>query len=664
MAQPVATPTPSVREQLRKAQFLEHVNESALHQLSRIVTAVTYDCDAVLFEEGAPRRFMAILASGAVAIEKTVQGRPVRLVTLGAGEALGEGLLLDDSPHGTSARAVQRTDAFVVTAEQVQEMLKEYPALYAALVARAARAISRRLAATDATLVGRGRTLGFTGARMRREHDLLGDREVPDDALYGVQTLRALENFPITGIPLREFPALVEALAAVKEAAALANADLGLLDAAVAEPIVRAAQEIRAGRHHEHFLVDMIQGGAGTSTNMNANEVIANRALELLGKERGDYATVHPNNHVNLSQSTNDVYPTAVKLALHHTIEELRTAERELATAFLAKGAEFSALIKMGRTQLQDAVPMTLGQEFTAFGHTILEDVERLAEVQRLIIEINMGATAIGTGINAPSGYTDAVRQHLTRITRLPLITAPDLVEATMDTGVFVQLSGVLKRCAVKLSKICDDLRLLSSGPRAGLGEINLPPMQPGSSIMPGKVNPVIPEVVNQVCFDVIGSDVAVTLAAAAGQLQLNVFEPLIAFRLLAGIGQLRNACVVLRTRCVVGISANPARMRYFVEHSIGIVTALVPAIGYERATQVAKEALDSGRGVYEVVLEKGLVTRARLDELLNPESMAGAGGARDGKREAGSGKPEGGSGTRDAGRGMHEKLGGSSSTQ
>jgi aspartate ammonia-lyase len=664
MAQPAATPSPSVREQLRKAQFLEHVNESALHQLSRIVTSVTYEGDAVLFEEGAPRRFMAILASGAVAIEKSVQGRPVRLVTLGAGEALGEGLLLDDSPHGTSARAVQRTDAFVVTAEQVQEMLKEYPALYAALVARAARAISRRLAATDATLVGRGRTLGFTGARMRREHDLLGDRDVPDDALYGVQTLRALENFPITGIPLREFPALVEALAAVKEAAALANADLGLLDADIAEPIVRAAQEIRAGRHHEHFLVDMIQGGAGTSTNMNANEVIANRALELLGKERGDYRTVHPNNHVNLSQSTNDVYPTAVKLALHHSIEELRTAERELATAFLAKGGEFKELIKMGRTQLQDAVPMTLGQEFTAFGHTILEDVDRLAEVQRLIIEINMGATAIGTGINAPSGYTDAVRQHLTRITGLPLITAPDLVEATMDTGVFVQLSGVLKRCAVKLSKICDDLRLLSSGPRAGFGEINLPPMQPGSSIMPGKVNPVIPEVVNQVCFDMIGADVAVTLAAAAGQLQLNVFEPLIAFRLLAGISQLRNACVVLRTRCVEGISANPARMRYFVEHSIGIVTALVPAIGYERATQVAKEALDSGRGVYEVVLEKGLVTRARLDELLNPETMAGGSAAKDGKRDAGSGKRDGGSGTRDAGRGTHDKLGGSSTTQ
>jgi aspartate ammonia-lyase len=623
---PQSGPATSVRDQLRQADFLQGLTESALHQLSRLVTPRVYECDAVLFDEGAPRTFFAILGSGAVAIEKTVQARPVRLVTLGAGEAIGEGLLLDDSPHGTSARAVQRTEAFVVTAEQVQEMLKEYPALYAALVGRAARTISRRLAATDATLVGHGRTLGFTGSRTRREHDLLGERDVPDDALYGVQTLRALENFPITGIPLREFPALVEALAAVKEAAAAANADLGLLDRGIADLIVRAAQEIRSGRHHEHFLVDMIQGGAGTSTNMNANEVIANRALELMGKPRGDYTAIHPNNHVNLSQSTNDVYPTAVKLALHHSIDELRVAEKALATSFLAKGEEFAKLIKMGRTQLQDAVPMTLGQEFRAFGHTILEDVERLGEVQLLIREINMGATAIGTGINAPRGYAETVREHLSRITKLHLITAPDLVEATMDTGVFVQLSGVLKRCAVKLSKICDDLRLLSSGPRAGLGEINLPAMQPGSSIMPGKVNPVIPEVVNQVCFDVIAADIAVTLAAGAGQLQLNVFEPLIAFRLLSAISQMRNACIVLRERCVNGITANPDRLRYFVEHSIGVVTALVPAIGYERATQVAKEALDTGRGVYDVVREKGLLTRQELDRILDPEAMTGDG--------------------------------------
>ncbi|HEY4130507.1 MAG TPA: aspartate ammonia-lyase, partial [Gemmatimonadaceae bacterium] len=476
----------------------------------------------------------------------------------------------------------------------------------------------------DATLVGHHRTLGFTGLRARKEHDLLGERDVPDEALYGVQTLRALENFPITGTALREFPVLIEALAAVKEAAALANSELGLLDRNVAESIVRAAQEIRAGRHHEHFVVDMIQGGAGTSTNMNANEVIANRALELMGKNRGEYQFVHPNNHVNLSQSTNDVYPTAVKLALHRAIEGLRTAMSQLAAAFLAKGDEFNPYIKMGRTQLQDAVPMTLGQEFTAFGHTILEDVERLQEAQALIREINMGATAIGTGINAPAGYAATVARELSRITGLTMITAPDLVEATADTGAFVQLSGVLKRCSVKISKICNDLRLLSSGPRAGLGEINLPAMQPGSSIMPGKVNPVIPEVVNQVCFDVIGGDVTVTMAAEAGQLQLNVFEPVIAYRLLRSIETLERGCIVLRERCVDGITANPSRMRQFVEQSIGIVTALVPVIGYEHATSVAKEALESGRGVYDVVTERGLLTREQLDKVLDPQAMIG----------------------------------------
>src|SRR5574338_831233 len=363
----------------------------------------------------------------------------------------------------------------------------------------------------------------------------------------------------------------------------------------------------------------LVQGGAGTSTNMNANEVIANRALELLGLPRGDYRNVSPNDHVNLSQSTNDVYPTAVKLALHSGIEGLRAVMRELADAFLRKGEQFSSLLKMGRTQLQDAVPMTLGQEFSAFAHTILEDVDRLGEAQALIREINMGATAIGTGINTPRGYAEAVRRHLSAVSGLALITAPDLVEATADTGAFVQLSGVLKRCAVKVSKVCNDLRLLSSGPRAGLGEINLPPMQPGSSIMPGKVNPVIPEVVNQVCFDVIGGDITVTMAAEAGQLQLNVFEPVIAYRLLRSIETLKNGCTVLRERCVVGITPNPGQMRHFVEHSIGVVTALVPVLGYETATEIAKEALATGRGVYDLVCDRGLMTRDDLDRVLDP---------------------------------------------
>ena len=612
----------AIREQLRTLSFLDGLTDTALHQLSRLVQPMQFECDALLFTEGSERQRLALVVNGAVAIEKQLNGRPIRLATLGAGEAVGEGLLLDDSTHGTTARALTDTSALVLTREQVAEMIRETPTLYAALVGRAAKAISQRLSAVDATMIGRGRALGFGGRHVRTEHDLLGDREVPDEALYGVQTLRAMENFPITGVPLREFPSLIEALAAVKEAAALANADLGLLPRETADVIARAAREIRAGRHHEHFIVDMIQGGAGTSTNMNANEVIANRALELSGRPRGEYATIHPNTHVNLSQSTNDVYPTALKLALHTVIEGLSGSMSRLAAAFLAKGDEFASLLKMGRTQLQDAVPMTLGQEFTAFGHTILEDVQRLGEAQALIREINMGATAIGTGITAPPGYAEAVRAHLARITGVSLITAPDLVEATADTGAFVQLSGVLKRCAVKLSKICNDLRLLSSGPRAGLGEIDLPAMQPGSSIMPGKVNPVIPEVVNQVCFDVMGGDLTVTIAAEAGQLQLNVFEPVIAFRLLAGIHSLTQACVVLRERCVEGITANADRMRRLVEDSIGIVTALVPILGYPTATEIAREALESGRGVYELVMQRGLMTRAELDRALNPDAM------------------------------------------
>ncbi len=614
--------TSQIREHLRQARFLAGLTDTALHQLAKMVTSVSYAGNQVIFQEGAPREVAAIIHTGAVAVEKHVNGRPVRLITLGPGDAVGEGLLLDESPHGTTARTLAPTEAWVITKDRVQEMVKENATLYAALVGRAARAISQRLAATDATLVGRGRTLGFGGNRFRLEKDLLGERQVPEDALYGVQTLRALENFPISGTPLREFPSLIEALAAVKEAAALANADLGLLSADLCEAIARAAGEVRAGRHHEHFLVDMIQGGAGTSTNMNANEVIANRALELLGDQRGNYERLHPNSHVNLGQSTNDVYPTAVRVALHGEIESLRVVLRDLAESFQDKGREFEGLLKMGRTQMQDAVPMTLGQEFAAFGHTLLEDVDRLGESLTLVREINMGATAIGTGITAATGYTEQVRKRLSEVTGLALVTSPDLIEATSDTGAFVQLSGVLKRCAVKLSKICNDLRLLSSGPRAGFGEINLPPMQPGSSIMPGKVNPVIPEVMNQVCFDVIGGDVTVTMAAEAGQLQLNAFEPIIAFRLLRSIDELRNACVVLRTRCVVGITANPDRLRWFVEHSIGVVTALVPALGYAAATQVAKEALDSGRGVYDVVLEKGLMTRAQLDQVLNPNTM------------------------------------------
>jgi len=415
---------------------------------------------------------------------------------------------------------------------------------------------------------------------------------------------------------------LIYALAAIKEAAALTNHELGLLDKTRTDAIIKACEEIRSGQLRDQFVVDVIQGGAGTSTNMNANEVIANRALEHLGHARGEYQYLHPNEHVNMSQSTNDVYPTAVKVALHVAIRRLVEAMAVLRRAFEAKANEFADVLKMGRTQLQDAVPMTLGQEFSTYAVMLGEDEERLREAARLIQEINLGATAIGTGINTPPEYASRVCRHLAEITGIPLIMAANLVEATQDAGAFVQLSGVLKRVAVKLSKICNDLRLLSSGPRAGLGEINLPAMQAGSSIMPGKVNPVIPEVVNQIAFEVIGNDVTVSFAAEAGQLQLNAFEPIIAHSLFKSLTHLRSGCLTLAERCVQGITANRERLRWLVEHSIGIVTALNPYIGYANATAVAQEALTTGKSVSDLVLAKGLLTREQLDTILRPELL------------------------------------------
>jgi len=460
------------------------------------------------------------------------------------------------------------------------------------------------------------------GKKTRLEHDLIGEMEIPSDCYYGIQTHRARENFRITGVSISKAPEMVRALAYVKKAAALANMELGLLRPEIAKAITKACDELIAGRLLDQFVVDVIQGGAGTSTNMNANEVIANRAMEILGYEKGRYDVVHPNNHVNCSQSTNDVYPTALRLALYVKLTRLMDELRFLQKSFAAKGVEFADAIKMGRTQLQDAVPMTLGQEFAAYATTIGEDVQRVEEARELIREINLGATAIGTGINAPPEYTRIVTEHLRNLTAIPLVTSPNLIEATWDTGAYVQISGVLKRVAVKISKICSDLRLLSSGPRAGLNEINLPQMQPGSSIMPGKVNPVIPEVVNQVAFQVIGADVTVTLAAENGQLELNVFEPVIAYNLFQSINMLRRACRVLAEKCVDGITANRDRCRKLVENSIGLVTALNPLIGYENSSAIAKEALETNRSVYDLVLEKGLLTKEKLAEVLSPENM------------------------------------------
>lgn len=462
----------------------------------------------------------------------------------------------------------------------------------------------------------------MTTGRYRTEHDLLGDREVPADVYYGVHTLRALENFPITGIPISAYPELINALAYIKQAAALSNHELGLLDEVRCNAIVKACAELLAGKLHEQFVVDVIQGGAGTSTNMNANEVIANRALELLGHTKGEYQYLHPNEQVNIGQSTNDVYPSALKIATWFGILGLVDAMAVLRHAFEAKAEEFKDVLKMGRTQMQDAVPMTLGQEFSTYAVMLGEDEARLREAALLICEINMGGTAIGTGITAHPDYAPRIVKHLIETTGIPLITAPNLIEATQDCGAFVQLSGVLKRVAIKLSKTCNDLRLLSSGPRAGLGEINLPAMQAGSSIMPGKVNPVIPEVVNQIAFEVIGNDITVSFAAEAGQLQLNAFEPIIAHSIFKSVSHLRNGCLTLAERCVKGITANKEHLRSLVENSIGIVTALNPYIGYANATQVAQEAHASGGSVYEIVLSKGLLSKQQLDEILRPEVL------------------------------------------
>jgi len=456
----------------------------------------------------------------------------------------------------------------------------------------------------------------------RTEHDLLGELAVPEHAYYGIHTLRAVENFPISGIRISSYPELVRALAAIKQAAALANRDLELLEEERATAIIAACEAIRSGELHDQFVVDVIQGGAGTSTNMNANEVIANRALEILGAKRGEYHKLHPNEHVNMSQSTNDVYPTALKIATIHGVNRLIDAMSVLRSAFAAKADEFKDILKMGRTQLQDAVPMTLGQEFRTYAVMVGEDQDRLREAILLVSEINMGGTAIGTGIASHPDYAALVCKHLKAITGIALLTAPDLIEATQDCGAFVQLSGVLKRVAVKLSKICNDLRLLSSGPRAGFNEINLPAVQAGSSIMPGKVNPVIPEVVNQVAFEVIGNDLTVTMAAEAGQLQLNAFEPIIAHSLFKSINHLRAACLTLEDRCVRGVTANAERLRSSVENSIGLITALNPYIGYEKATALAVEAHCTGRGVAELVLERRLLPPATLSAILAPEVL------------------------------------------
>ena len=461
--------------------------------------------------------------------------------------------------------------------------------------------------------------------KTRIEHDLIGDIEVPASALWGVHTARAVENFPITGVPIGHYRNFVRALGLVKAAAARANGVAGVIPKDKAEKIHQAAMDVANGLLDDQFVTDAIQGGAGTSTNMNANEVIANRALQLMGREFGDYDAIHPINDVNASQSTNDVYPTALKIAVIFELQELIASLQLLEKAYRAKGKEFKAVIKMGRTQLQDAVPMTLGQTFESYAVTTSEDIQRLTEITKLLTEINLGGTAIGTRLNAPEAYVIEVTKELGELTGVQLTTAANLVEATQDTGVFVSCSSVLKRVAIKQSKIASDLRLLSSGPRAGFNEINLPAKQAGSSIMPGKVNPVIPEVMNQIAFTVIGNDLTVSLAAEGGQLELNAFEPVIARSLMMSIGYLKRGCVTLRENCIIGITANEDLLRKTVENSIGLVTALSPKIGYEKATKVAKVAQANNASVKDTVIELGYLTATEFEAILGDlEALTG----------------------------------------
>ena len=458
------------------------------------------------------------------------------------------------------------------------------------------------------------------GTIYRNEQDSIGSREVPEDVYYGVQSLRAAENFHITGLYMH--PEIINSLACIKKAAAITNCEAGLLDKKIANAIVKACDEIIAGKLHENFIVDPIQGGAGTSLNMNANEVIANRAIEILGGEKGDYSIVNPNDHVNCSQSTNDVIPTAGKMTSLLLLTRTKKELRRLYEALCQKAEEFDHVLKMGRTQMQDAVPIRLGQEFKAYSVAIMRDINRMDKAMDEMRTLNMGGTAVGTGLNADPVYLRRIVPNLAEISGMELVQAFDLIDATQNLDPFVAVSGAVKACAVTLSKIANDLRLMSSGPRAGFHEINLPEKQNGSSIMPGKVNPVIPEVVNQVAFNIIGNDVTITMAAEAGQLELNAFEPIVFYCMFQSIDTLGYAVHTFVDNCVSGITANENRCRYLVENSVGIITAICPHVGYQKAAEIAKKAIQSGESVRDLILKEGILKKEELDEILNPAAM------------------------------------------
>ena len=606
-----------LKEFLSEVELFKGLTHEELQLVAENINQKKFSKDEYLFTEESPRNQIFIIKDGEVALSrKDNLGQDQRLINFHQYDFVGEGVMSDEQLHTTAARITIESNILFLN----KSFFTENGAITLKVFSSITEIITRRMRyVNEKNIHSAGQ---YLSDKIRKEHDLLGEREVPQQYLYGVQTLRAVENFNISGTSLNYYPLFIDALAMVKKAAVLANYDLKLIKKDVADAIVQACDEIMHSKWHYNFVVDMIQGGAGTSTNMNANEVIANRALEILGRQRGEYDYCHPNNHVNLSQSTNDAYPTAVKLALVNSEGKITSALQDLVNAFRAKGKEFAHVIKMGRTQLQDAVPMTLGQEFEAWADNLEEEIYRIQQNANLFLEINMGATAIGTGINADPRYAEIVTKYLKEISKKDFVLAGNLVEATQDTGAFIMFSSAIKRLAIKLSKISNDLRLLSSGPRAGLNEINLPAMQPGSSIMPGKVNPVIPEVVNQIAYKVIGNDLTVTLASEAGQLELNVMEPVIVQSLFENIDMLINGMKTLNYKCVVGITANEEVCKGYVANSIGIVTALNPLLGYEACSSLAKTALADNRSVYDLVLERKLMTKEELDEALKPENM------------------------------------------
>ncbi|MEA2041614.1 MAG: aspartate ammonia-lyase [Bacteroidota bacterium] len=604
-----------------KVELFEGLDKKEIKNISALATLKALGKGDVIFEEHNPRKNIYLIYAGEVELfKKSAFGEEKRVTFMRAYDFLGEAAIVDESPHGTSARTLSKAKIFIIKKEDFNIYLENNPITAVKIIKKITGVISRRMSHSNTRMMNVGAQ--YVSGRTRKEHDLLGDRMIPYEFFYGVQTMRARENFNISGVSINFYPDLVRALTSVKLVAAKANNKLGMLSDDKAEAIEDACKKILGGQYHRHFVVDMIQGGAGTSTNMNANEVIANLALEYMGKEKGEYKYCHPNNHVNLSQSTNDAYPTAVKIALKQRSKKLVNSVTALINAFKTKAEEFDNILKMGRTQLQDAVPMTLGQEFGAYAVTLQEDLIQLKYNSDLLLKINMGATAIGTGLNAHPDFANLVVDYLKEETGLKVWLAEDLVEATQNTGSFVMFSSALKRLAIKLSKISNDLRLLSSGPRAGFNEINLPAVQPGSSIMPGKVNPVIPEVINQIAFKVIGNDLTVSMAAEAGQLELNVMEPVIVQSLFESIEMLINGISVFKYKAIEGITANKEHTESTVKNSIGLVTALNPVLGYEVSTRIAKEALAHDKSVYDLVLEQKLMSKEMLDDILSPERM------------------------------------------